>query len=824
LYDKSILEPELMKKLLNFALFTMAIIRSVSSGKTLVVSNFPKTAEKEEFSNYFSSFFEKNPDKVTHIANPLDINQILLELSSAKYDTIVVNTHGIESEVPMPIMNINLEASIALNDILEKINSAENAILNQIHLSSCFIGKNVNQLLNPQSYYYCELNQNLQNNQLLFLHGDEYTGSIAKSYGDRLPHLITNKEYSIIEAFLDSGEGLNVIFKKDDQLKVFVAKTFGRNGEEWTLENYRSYLRQVADDAKKFEVRNDILSADAKRPDIKNLSDEELTKSMGDIFTNYFTKVLDKEDFDRAFQLIDKGAKLGLQNKDGWTALMFAIDKGHSNVAQSLIDKGAGLDIQNKEGYTALMFAIDKGHSDVARSLIDEGAGLDLQNKDGWTALMFAIYKGHSDVARSLIDKGAKLDLQNKDCWMALMIAIDKGHSDVAQSLINKGAGLDIQKQDGWTALMFAIDKGHSDVAQSLIDKGAKLDLQNKDGYTALMFAIYEGHSDVAQSLINKGAGLDIQKQEGWTALMFAIDKGHSDVAQFLIDEGAGLDLQNKEGWTALMFAIYEGHSNVAQSLINKGAGLDIQKQDGCTALMFAIDKGHSDVAQSLIGKGAKLDLQNKDGWTALMFAIYKGHSDVARSLIDEGARLDLQKQDGWTALMFAIYKGHSDVAQSLINKGIEVKLTQEFLAKSFTVALQKDIVDAKQLNFLLELGVEINSLGTKENSEFLDRQDSEGYSLLMCAAQEGYTKLANLLLKSGASIGLTNKKGESAYKIAKENQHEEIAKEIKTVHENTGEDYHPEILPSVLAAAEGHIFIEPLVHTNTKNNSILSH
>ena len=481
-----------MKKLLNFALFTMAIIRSVSSGKTLVVSNFPKTAEKEEFSNYFSSFFEKNPDKVTHIANPLDINQILLELSSAKYDTIVVNTHGIESEVP--IMNINLEASIALNDILEKINSVENAILNQIHLSSCFIGKNVNQLLNPQSYYYCELNQNLQNNQLLFLHGDEYTGSIAKSYGDRLPHLITNKEYSIIEALLDSGEGLNVIFKKDDQLKVFVAKTFGRNGEEWTLENYRSYLRQVADDAKKFEVRNDILSADAKRPDIKNLSDEELTKSMGDVFINYFNKVLDKEDFDRAFQLIDKGAKLDLRNKDDWTALMFAI------------------------------------------------------------------------------------------------------------------------------------------------------------------------------------------------------------------------------------------------------------------------------------------------------------------------------------------YKGHSDVAQSLINKGIEVKLTQEFLAKSFTVALQKDIVDAKQLNFLLELGVEINSLGTKENSEFLDRQDSEGYSLLMCAAQEGYTKLANLLLKSGASIGLTNQKGESAYKIAKKNQHEEIAKEIKTVHENTGKDYHPEILPSVLAAAEGHIFIEPLVHTNTKNNSILSH
>jgi serine/threonine-protein phosphatase 6 regulatory ankyrin repeat subunit B len=206
------------------------------------------------------------------------------------------------------------------------------------------------------------------------------------------------------------------------------------------------------------------------------------------------------------------------------------------------------------------------------------------------------------------------------------------------------------------------------------------------------------------------------------------------------------------------------------------------------------------------------------------MFAIDKGHSDVARSLIDKGAGLDLQNKEGWTALMFAIYKGHSDVAQSLINKGIEVKLTQEFLAKSFTVALQKDIVDAKQLNFLLELGVEINSLGTKENSEFLDRQDSEGYSLLMCAAQEGYTKLANLLLKSGASIGLTNKKGESAYKIAKENQHEEIAKEIKTVHENTGEDYHPEILPSVLAAAEGHIFIEPLVHTNTKNNSILSH
>ncbi|NBV05689.1 MAG: ankyrin repeat domain-containing protein [Proteobacteria bacterium] len=629
-----------MKNLLNFALFTMAIIRSVSSGKTMMVSNFPETDEKEKFSNYFSSFFEKNPDKVTHIENPLHINQISLELSSGKYDTIVVNTHGTESQTAeeVPIMNINLEVLITLNDILKEINSANNAFLNQIHLSSCFIGKNVNQLFNPQSYYYRELNQNLQNNQLLFLHGDEYTGIIAQSYGDRLPHLITNKEYSIIEAFLDSGEGLNVIFKKDDQLKVFVAKTFGRNGEEWTLENYRSYLQQAAADAKKFEVENDILSADAKRPDIENLSDEELTKSMGDVFISYFIKLLDKKDFDRIFKLIDKIPNLDLQDKEGCTALMVAISRGHSDVAQSLINKGAKLDLQNKSGETALMIAMNRDHLDVVRFLIEKGAGLDLKNKSGWTTSMQNFFH------RNLRDASKTKDLFK--------------------------------------------------IAYAIHDKGIKVELTPEFLEKSFMVALQKNIVDAKQ--IN-----------------------------FLLEQGVKIDAEKSE------------------------------------TLLKAVNLNPKENAHLVNFLDAKKDAKNIE------------------SKLTKKALL-------WVAIEFAGHKNFQ-TAKSILKK----RLSDQNLPK--------------------------NSLGTKENSEFLNSQDSKGYSLLMYAAQKGDIELTNLLLKSGASIGLTNKEGESAYKIAKENQHEEIAEEIIAVHRKTGEDYHPEILFGVLVAAEGPIFAQPLKDQKTK-------
>ena len=64
------------------------------------------------------------------------------------------------------------------------------------------------------------------------------------------------------------------------------------------------------------------------------------------------------------------------QNKDGWTALMLAAQKGHEQVVRDLLEAGAVVGAQDNDGVTALMFAAQNGHEQVALVLLEAGAVL----------------------------------------------------------------------------------------------------------------------------------------------------------------------------------------------------------------------------------------------------------------------------------------------------------------------------------------------------------------------------------------------------------------------------------------------------------------
>ena len=79
-----------------------------------------------------------------------------------------------------------------------------------------------------------------------------------------------------------------------------------------------------------------------------------------------------------AEMIINAGANLNLQYKDGNTALNLAIEKGNKNIAEMLIKKGANLNLQENDGFSALMIALDKGNNKIAEMIINAGANLNL--------------------------------------------------------------------------------------------------------------------------------------------------------------------------------------------------------------------------------------------------------------------------------------------------------------------------------------------------------------------------------------------------------------------------------------------------------------
>ena len=68
--------------------------------------------------------------------------------------------------------------------------------------------------------------------------------------------------------------------------------------------------------------------------------------------------------------LLAHGAEVNVIDGDeGWTALMFAAAEGHTDIVRMLLDRGADPRLMDMDGESALTFAQNNGHEDVAAIL-----------------------------------------------------------------------------------------------------------------------------------------------------------------------------------------------------------------------------------------------------------------------------------------------------------------------------------------------------------------------------------------------------------------------------------------------------------------------
>ena len=107
-----------------------------------------------------------------------------------------------------------------------------------------------------------------------------------------------------------------------------------------------------------------------------------------------------------------------------------------------LIKLGAHVDTIDIDGRTALIFAADRGNTEIIRVLLAAQANTDLVDKRfGWTALMRAVIMGQAETVRVLLDAGA--DIRKNDRLGAIILnhARNSGSEEIKQLIqdaINK--------------------------------------------------------------------------------------------------------------------------------------------------------------------------------------------------------------------------------------------------------------------------------------------------------------------------------------------------------------------------------------------------
>ena len=69
---------------------------------------------------------------------------------------------------------------------------------------------------------------------------------------------------------------------------------------------------------------------------------------------------------------MEYGAKVEAKEKSGMTALIYASEKGHSEIVRLLLDHGALIEAKSNHGYTSFLHAYHRKNFDTVKLLLNQ--------------------------------------------------------------------------------------------------------------------------------------------------------------------------------------------------------------------------------------------------------------------------------------------------------------------------------------------------------------------------------------------------------------------------------------------------------------------
>lgn len=198
--------------------------------------------------------------------------------------------------------------------------------------------------------------------------------------------------------------------------------------------------------------------------------------------------------------------------------------------------------------------------------------------------------------------------------------------------------------------------------------------------------------------------------------------------------ELAGLSLQYTPD--AFVQSADNGDLNAVKLFLRAGMDPGATDDEGSTALMQAAWKGHTKVVAALLKAGADVN-QRKGRHSALLSAASGGHIDSLRILLDKGP--DAEVIDD--AFVEAVKTRHHEIARVLAERGADVKKVGTLAMTVLAEGGWGDEEVRDTVKFLLDLGANANG------------GDTEGWTVLMEAANSGYPSTVRVLVDRGADV-----------------------------------------------------------------------
>nr|KAG5688878.1 hypothetical protein BaRGS_016446 [Batillaria attramentaria] len=178
-----------------------------------------------------------------------------------------------------------------------------------------------------------------------------------------------------------------------------------------------------------------------------------------------FLKLIADNQETAAMDMLRKNPSLATAEAQGFTALHVATNRGFFGLSKALIEGGAKLNQQDKDGDTPLMAGLAGGKNEqLEEYLVSKGCDLSPANKDGQTAGHKAALAGHVQVLRAMVAKGANFAAQDNAGDTPLHDCISKSNAQAAGVILSSpNVDLRLKNKKGFPLLHYAALRGEPD-------------------------------------------------------------------------------------------------------------------------------------------------------------------------------------------------------------------------------------------------------------------------------------------------------------------------------------------------------------------------
>ena len=307
--------------------------------------------------------------------------------------------------------------------------------------------------------------------------------SICDSYGDCPLHTAARQNSAtIIDMLVQSGANVNAM-NKSGRTALSIACLNGK------MKSVEALLKSKADINMPLESAPVIAAAYRGHVDIvETLLTSGADTSKANVNRYTALHVASQEGHVECLSLLIPLSDLEASIDVGMTMLALACTMGHIDCARALINAGACVNSQRKDGSTTLHIASGKGQLQVVTELLKAGANIILQNTFGETLLMAASCKNHMHIVAELL-KSECAPLNTNDLGLtALHMASQEGHIECLRLLLPV-SNINSKTNSGDTPMMLACVSGQEHCLRELLYAGADTSLSNESGETVLDLA-----------------------------------------------------------------------------------------------------------------------------------------------------------------------------------------------------------------------------------------------------------------------------------------------------------------------------------------------